>query len=98
MLAVLGVNIEEINNFISKISEKKVCEIANDNAEGQIIISGETKAIEELKTILINNNKKNILLPVSAPFHCSLMQSAASKMENKIKWTHFRKSKTNWFI
>ena len=91
MLAVLGVNIEEINNFISKISEKKVCEIANDNADGQIIISGETKAIDELKTILKNNNKKNILLPVSAPFHCSLMQSAAKKMKNKINPIIFKK-------
>ena len=91
MLAVLGVNIEEINNFISKISEKKVCEIANDNADGQIIISGETKAIDELKTILKNNNKKNILLPVSAPFHCSLMQSAAKKMKNKINPIIFNK-------
>ena len=90
MLAVLGVNIEEINNFISKISEKKVCEIANDNADGQIIISGETKAIDELKTILKDNNKKNILLPVSAPFHCSLMQGAAKKMENKINPTIFK--------
>ena len=91
MLAVLGVNIEEINNFISKISEKKVCEIANDNADGQIIISGETKAIDELKTILKNNNKKNIILPVSAPFHCSLMQSAAKKMKNKINPIIFKK-------
>ena len=92
MLAILGSDIEEINNYISQIKSKGVCEIANDNAQGQIIISGNIEAIEELKNILKNNKKKSIPLPVSAPFHCSLMNSAANKMKEKIDAVKFKKS------
>ena len=91
MIAILGSDIEEINNYISQIKSKGVCEIANDNAQGQIIISGNIEAIEELKNILKNNKKKSIPLPVSAPFHCSLMNSAAIKMKDKIDNTNFIK-------
>ena len=91
MLAILGSTIEEINNYISQLKKKGVCEIANDNAEGQVIVSGHTETIKELKNILKENKKKSILLPVSAPFHCSLMNSAADKMKTKIKSTNFRK-------
>tara|TARA_B110000971_G_scaffold216963_1_gene252893 strand:+ start:1195 stop:2115 length:921 start_codon:yes stop_codon:yes gene_type:complete len=84
MLAVLGSKVEDINNYISQLKNKGVCEIANDNAEGQIIVSGNIETIEELKNILKESKKKSILLPVSAPFHCSLMNSAAIKMKEKI--------------
>jgi [acyl-carrier-protein] S-malonyltransferase len=90
MLAVLGSKVEDINNYISQIKNKSVCEIANDNAEGQIIVSGNIETIEELKNILKENKKKSILLPVSAPFHCSLMNTAAIKMKKKIDNTQFR--------
>jgi len=90
MLAVLGATVDEINNCISQLKNKSVCEIANDNAEGQIIISGNIQAIEELKNILRENKKKSILLPVSAPFHCSLMNPAALKMKIKIDNTDFK--------
>jgi len=91
MIAVLGSNVEDINKSISQLKSKGVCEIANDNAEGQIILSGNIETIEELKIILKENKKKSILLPVSAPFHCSLMHSAATKMKEKIDNTNFRK-------
>ena len=84
MLAILGSKIEDINKCISQLKNKGVCEIANDNAEGQIIVSGNIETINELKNILKENKKKSILLPVSAPFHCSLMNPAAVKMEEKI--------------
>jgi len=91
MIAVLGSNVADINKSISQLKSKGVCEIANDNAEGQIILSGNIETIEELKIILKENKKKSILLPVSAPFHCSLMHSAATKMKEKIDNTNFRK-------
>ena len=91
MLAVLGSEIQEINNFILDVKSKGVCEVANDNAHGQIIVSGNIESIEELKGILKQNKKKCILLPVSAPFHCSLMNPAAVKMKEKINEVNFRK-------
>ena len=84
MLAVLGCDIEETNKYISEIKNKGVCEVANDNAKGQIIVSGNLTSIKELQQNLKLNKKKSILLPVSAPFHCSLMNVAAKKMKDKI--------------
>ena len=86
MLAILGSDIEEINNYILRIKSSGVCEIANDNALGQIIVSGNIEPINDLKNILKVNKKKCISLPVSAPFHCSLMNSAAIKMKKKLIW------------
>ncbi|MFL2889462.1 MAG: ACP S-malonyltransferase [Pelagibacteraceae bacterium] len=91
MLAVLGCEIEEIEKYIKLITAGGVCEIANDNANGQTIVSGNSSTINNLKDILKKNNKKSILLPVSAPFHCSLMISAAEKMKSKIEKTNFNK-------
>jgi len=90
MLAVLGLKMNEIEDYIKQIKNKGICEIANDNSDSQIILSGEKKIIEEISNILKNNKKKSILLPVSAPFHCSLMKSAAEKMKDKILKTDFR--------
>jgi [acyl-carrier-protein] S-malonyltransferase len=91
MLAILGTEIKEINKYMLEIKSKGVCEVANDNAEGQIIVSGNIKPIEELKLILKQNKKKCISLPVSAPFHCTLMNSAAIKMNEKINAVKFKK-------
>jgi|TARA_B110000444_G_scaffold54824_1_gene51000 [acyl-carrier-protein] S-malonyltransferase len=92
MIAILGSETEEINNYINEVKSKGVCEVANDNAQGQIIVSGNLESIEELKSILKQNKKKCIPLPVSAPFHCSLMKPAASKMEEKINVVNFQKT------
>ena len=89
MLAVLGLNLIEVYKYINDIKNKSVCEIANDNADGQVIVSGNIEAIDELQNILKNNKKKSIKLPVSAPFHCSLMKDAAASMEKKINETNF---------
>ncbi len=91
MLAVLGCDIEETNKYISEINNKGVCEVANDNAKGQIIVSGNLISIKELQQNLKLNKKKSILLPVSAPFHCSLMNVAAKKMKDKIDSIVFKK-------
>ena len=91
MLAVLGSENEEIEDCIKKIKSKGVCEIANDNAPGQIIVSGNIELIKELQNILKENKKKSIMLPVSAPFHCSLMNAAATNMKSKIENVNFTK-------
>jgi [acyl-carrier-protein] S-malonyltransferase len=92
MLAVLGSDIKEINDLIIKSkSSEDVCEIANDNADGQVIVSGTTKTIEKLKENFKAIKKKCILLPVSAPFHCSLMKKASEVMSPKINSTKFQK-------
>ena len=91
MLAVMGLKIQDIEKYIAEIGkEKGVCEIANDNSESQVILSGNKSAIEEINKILKTNKKKSIFLPVSAPFHCSLMNKAAKRMEDKIMNTNFK--------
>ncbi len=93
MLAILGLNMDEIKNYISKIKIEKVCEVANDNADGQIIVSGDKISIENLQNTLKKDKKKSIILPVSAPFHCSLMQNAAEQMKDKILSINFSQPK-----
>ena len=93
MIAVLGSQVSELNDIIKNFETKGVCEIANDNAEGQTIISGDTDSINLLKEVLKKDNKKFIPLNVSAPFHCSLMNSAADSMRDKINSVKFDKPK-----
>ena len=90
MLAVLGTDIDKITNLINQLKNKKVCEIANDNSKGQTIISGDIVSINHFVDLLKQNRIKCIKLPVSAPFHCSLMKTAAEKMQDKIKLTNFK--------
>tara|TARA_Y100000590_G_scaffold372917_1_gene436292 strand:- start:1032 stop:1949 length:918 start_codon:yes stop_codon:yes gene_type:complete len=93
MMAILGLTISEVENEINLLSSKEVCEIANDNSNGQVVVSGEKKIIEILNENLKKKKKKGIILPVSAPFHCSLMKSATEKMKDKIENTNFLKPK-----
>ena len=84
MLAVLGRSIEDIEDLLNENNSKISAEIANDNSEGQIVISGKIDDINQLADILKSKNIKNIKLPVSAPFHCKLMQKATESMQDKI--------------
>jgi [acyl-carrier-protein] S-malonyltransferase len=85
MIAVLGLKINEIKKLIKNREDKQgVCEIANDNADGQVIISGDKDSVQSLQDSLKMNKIKTIPLKVSAPFHCSLMIPAAEKMKEKI--------------
>jgi [acyl-carrier-protein] S-malonyltransferase len=70
--------------------EEGICQIANDNAEGQVIVSGDKEKVELLQNILKEQKVKSIPLKVSAPFHCSLMKPAAVLMKDKIKKTNFK--------
>ena len=81
MLAVMGLNIDELNSLLKKYDEKKgICEIANDNSLGQIILSGNKETLFSFSNNLKAEKKRSIFLPVSAPFHCSLMKPAAENM------------------
>ena len=91
MIAVLGLRIDEIKSLIGEVEISKACEIANDNAVGQTIVSGDKKSIDALKIILKKNLKRFIPLKVSAPFHCSLMKPAAEAMVEKINSIVFKK-------
>ena len=91
MIAILGAKNDEINNLIKLNNNTGVCEIANDNAEGQVIVSGSKESIDNFQNILKEKKIKSLPLKVSAPFHCSLMKPAAKVMEEKIKNTEFKK-------
>ena len=92
MIAVLGLKFEEVEDLINKQKNHKgVCEIANDNALGQVIISGNYEKIKLMQVYLKDKKIKTIPLKVSAPFHCSLMMSAAKDMSKKINETEFKK-------
>ena len=91
MLAVMGLNIDELNSLLKKYDNKKgVCEIANDNSLGQIILSGNKESLVVFSKILKAEKKRSIFLPVSAPFHCSLMKPAAENMKSFLKKTEFK--------
>ena len=92
MIAVLGLDINKVKDFIKDRNDKEgVCEIANDNADGQVIISGDKSSVNSFQILLKEKKIKTIPLKVSAPFHCSLMKPAAQKMQEKIDNTKFNK-------
>tara|TARA_Y100001958_G_C21060676_1_gene423574 strand:- start:141 stop:857 length:717 start_codon:yes stop_codon:yes gene_type:complete len=95
MIAVLGKKIDEIKSIIDSLKNNEVCEIANDNADGQVIVSGSKYGIETLENILKDKKIKFIPLKVSAPFHCSLMKPAAETMREKLKNINFEKPLKN---
>jgi [acyl-carrier-protein] S-malonyltransferase len=93
MMAILGMTIHEVENEINLLPKGEICEIANDNTSGQVVVSGKKMVIEILNENLKKKKKKGILLPVSAPFHCSLMKKAAENMKDEIENTNFLKPK-----
>ena len=95
MMAILGMTIHEVEDEINLLPKGEICEIANDNSNGQVVVSGKKKVIEILNKNLKKKKKKGILLPVSAPFHCSLMKKAAENMNDKIENTNFLKPQPN---
>ena len=93
MIAVLGVEISEINNLLEENQNNYKCYVANDNSVGQIVLSGLNSDIDKFIDTLKAKKIKNIKLPVSAPFHCKLMNKATSIMSDKINNTNFEKPK-----
>jgi [acyl-carrier-protein] S-malonyltransferase len=93
MVAVLGSTVENIEKLLKENEQNFIAQIANDNSEGQIVLSGKIEDLEKLITTLKEKTIKNIKLPVSAPFHCSLMSKATDIMTNELKKLDFLKSK-----
>ena len=93
MLAVLGSKIEIIENLLNENKSNFIAQIANDNSEGQIVLSGKNTDLEKLIQVLTSRKIKNIKLPVSAPFHCQLMNNATKVMKDEIQKLNFQESK-----
>ena len=82
MCALLGADLEKATALTEAAVEGEVCEVANDNDPGQVVLSGHRGAIERAVALSKDHGiKRGVLLPVSAPFHCSLMQPAADAMD-----------------
>ena len=90
MIAVLGSKIDLIEKILKENKDKFNIEVANDNSDGQIVLSGKTIDLENLTEILKENGIKNLKLPVSAPFHSKLMNKATSIMTKEIDKLNFQ--------
>ena len=95
MLAILGATTENIENIINENSNKFTVQIANDNSDGQIVVSGKLDDLKKMTDVLKTNSIKNIQVPVSAPFHCSLMNKATEVMQKHINNLNFNKGLNN---
>ena len=89
MVAVLGENIGKVQEIIQNNKNNFHCFLANDNSNGQVVISGKIKDLEKLIIELKKLNIKNIMLPVSAPFHCRLMHPATKIMDKQLNSIKF---------
>jgi [acyl-carrier-protein] S-malonyltransferase len=89
MVAVLGSKVEIIEKILKDNEQNLSVQIANDNSEGQIVLSGKTDDLDKLILILKENSIKNIKLPVSAPFHSNLMNKATNIMNDEINKLNF---------
>ena len=81
MAAILGLDFETVSQITNLSSDDQICQAANDNDPGQVVISGHKNAVDQTIELAKDAGaKRAVLLPVSAPFHCSLMQPAADIM------------------
>ena len=95
MIAVLGSELEILEDIINKKKNEFKCFIANDNSNGQIVLSGTMTNIDKLSVYLNSLNIKNIKLSVSAPFHCELMKTATELMRNELAKIVFKEFQTS---
>ena len=89
MVAVLGLEIKKIEEIIENSKGRYNCFLANDNSDGQVVVSGKIEDIEKFIAELKKSNIKNIKLPVSAPFHSPLMSPATRIMNKELSETKF---------
>ena len=93
MLAVLGSKIGEIEKILKDNEKNFKAQVANDNSDGQIVLSGRNTDLELISVFLKNAKIKNIKLPVSAPFHCDLMKKATEVMRLELDKIEFKESR-----
>ena len=91
MIAILGTKVEDMESLLRENQNNFKVEVANDNSDGQIVLSGKIQDLEKLSFILIEKKIKHIRLPVSAPFHCSLMNKATEIMKEELTKLNFKK-------
>ena len=99
MVAVIGLDINKVEKIIEEniIDTSEICEIANDNCPGQVILSGTEKGVIFMSSILKDNGARSIIdLKVSAPFHCSLMDKASDVMKVCLKEISFKELESNF--
>ena len=90
MAAILGLDLKTVQDATNQVSNSGVCEVANDNADGQVVVSGEKSVVENVIEIAKSQGaKRALILPVSAPFHCSLMEPAATRMQEALSEVTF---------
>jgi len=86
MAALLGLGFEDVKAVADEAAQGQICQAANDNDPGQVVVSGHKEAVERAVDIAkANGARRAVLLPVSAPFHCALMEPAAQAMEAALK-------------
>ena len=94
MAAIIGLKIDDIKKILKNFQDEGICEIANDNSEGQVVISGNKESVDSFKLIAKKSGAKLAIdLKVSAPFHCKLMDEAATKMDAEINKASFNEFK-----
>jgi [acyl-carrier-protein] S-malonyltransferase len=90
MAALLGLEMDEVRAIAAEAAGSGVCDVANDNCPGQIVVSGSAAAVERAVALAAaRGSRRSIMLPVSAPFHCRLMAPAAEIMAdalNEVAW------------
>ena len=91
MAALIGINVTQTLEIIEKVQDHGICDIGNDNADGQVVISGDVEAVKKAIELSKKNGvKRAVLLPVSAPFHCRLMEPARKVMEKALNDIEFK--------
>ncbi len=94
MAALLGLDLDTVTEVAAAAAQGQVCQAANDNDPAQVVVSGDKDAVERAVEIAKEKGaKRAILLPVSAPFHCALMQPAALAMKEALGQVAFREPK-----
>ena len=89
MAAIIGSELEVVRDIAAQAAGGQVCDVGNDNAPGQVVISGDTAAVERAVKIAADQGvRRSIMLPVSAPFHCALMEPAAHVMQDALADTN----------
>ena len=89
MAAIIGSELEVVRDIAAQAAGGQVCDVGNDNAPGQVVISGDTAAVERAVKIAADQGvRRSIMLPVSAPFHCALMEPAADVMQDALADTN----------
>lgn len=86
MAAILGLSFEEVQAIAKEASNSEICEAANDNSVGQVVVSGHKNAVAAAVALATEKGaKRAVTLPVSAPFHCKLMEPAAREMKDALE-------------